>query len=54
MLRVAGRLAGSTLRLDLHPGDLASSSHMLALERVIARAIARRVCVTYDDLAATV
>jgi hypothetical protein len=45
-------LAGQTLRVDLHPLDLASASHMLALEAVIRRAGAGRRCVTYDDLAA--
>ena len=53
LLRVAGRLAGSTLRIDLHPRDLASASHMLALEDVIRRATPSRACVTYDDLAST-
>ncbi len=50
LLRAAGRFAGSTLRIDLHPLDLASASHMLALEDVIRRATANRACVTYDDL----
>jgi len=52
LVRVAARLAGNTLRVDLHPLDLASSSHMLALEDVIRYARPRRGCVTYDDLAA--
>jgi predicted deacetylase len=52
LLRAAGRLAGPTLRLDVHPLDLASASHMLALEDVIRRAIGQRECVTYDDLVA--
>jgi predicted deacetylase len=52
LLRLSGRLAGQTLRVDLHPLDLASASHMLALEAVIRRAGAGRRCVTYDDLAA--
>ena len=51
LLRVASRLAGSTMRIDLHPLDLASASHMLALEHVIRRATPGRTCVTYDDLA---
>jgi predicted deacetylase len=51
LLRVASRLAGSTMRIDLHPLDLASASHMLALEHVIRRATPSRRCVTYDDLA---
>ena len=37
LLRVAGRIAGQTLRVDVHPLDLASPSHMLALEDVIRR-----------------
>jgi hypothetical protein len=52
LLRLASRCAGPTLRIDLHPHDLASASHMLALEEVIRRAKPRRTCVTYDDLAA--
>jgi predicted deacetylase len=52
LLRAAGRLAGPTLRLDVHPLDLASASHMLALEDVIHRAVGSRDCVTYDDLVA--
>jgi len=51
LLRLAGRAAGATLRVDLHPLDLASASHMLALEDVIRRATPSRTCVTYDDLA---
>jgi Uncharacterized protein conserved in bacteria (DUF2334) len=51
LLRISGRLAGSTLRIDLHPRDLGSASHMLALEDVIRRATPSRACVTYDDLA---
>jgi predicted deacetylase len=52
LLAVAGRLAGQTLRIDVHPLDLASPRHMLALEDVIRRAAAGRTCVTFDDLAA--
>jgi len=52
LLRLGGRLAGRTLRIDVHPLDLASASHMLALEHVIRRAGPGRACVTYDDLAA--
>jgi len=52
VLRIAGRLAGPTLRVDVHPLDLASPSHMLALEDVIRRARRRRRCATYDDLVA--
>jgi len=52
LLRVAGRFAGPTLRLDVHPLDLASASHMLAIESLIRRAVRTRECVTYDDLVA--
>jgi predicted deacetylase len=51
LLRLAGLLAGNTLRVDLHPLDLACARHMLALENVIRRATPDRTCVTYDDLA---
>ena len=51
LLRASGRLAGPTLRIDVHPLDLASPSHMLALEDVIRHATPSRACVTYDDLA---
>lgn len=51
LLRAAGHLAGPTLGLDVHPLDLASANHMLALEDVIRRATVCRACVTYDDLA---
>jgi hypothetical protein len=51
LMRIAGRVAGPTLRIDLHPLDLASPSHMLALEHVLRGAVRRRECVTYDDLA---
>jgi len=51
LMAVASRLAGPVLRVEVHPRDLASASHMLALEDVIARAVRTRECVTYDDLA---
>ena len=47
-----GLAAAGPLRIDVHPLDLASAGHMLALEDVIRRATPGRVCVTYDDLAA--
>jgi len=53
LLRVAARVAGPTLRIDVHPLDLAAPSHMLALEDVIRRACRSRECATYDDLVAT-
>ena len=51
LLRAFGHIAGTTLRVDVHPRDLASPSHILALEAVIRHATPRRDCVTYDDLA---
>ena len=51
LVRVASHFAGPVLRVEVHPRDLASASHMLALEHVIARAVRTRECVTYDDLA---
>ena len=51
MIRVASRAAGQTLRVDVHPLDLSSAGHMLALEDVIRRAVTARRCVTYEDLA---
>ena len=50
LLRAAARVAGPTLRVDIHPLDLASPGHMLALEDVIRRARRSRGCATYDDL----
>jgi hypothetical protein len=52
LLRAATLLAGETLRLDLHPRDLAAPSHMLTLDWVLRHAVPRRQPVTYDDLAA--
>jgi hypothetical protein len=52
LARLGGRLAGRTLCIDLHPLDVASAGHMLALEDVIRRARPGRTCLTYDDLAA--
>jgi predicted deacetylase len=54
LMRAATLLAGETLRLDLHPRDLAAPSHMLALEWVLRHASPRRQPVTYDDLATAV
>ena len=52
LIRGGALAAGRTLRLDLHPADLAYPRHMLALEWVLARAGGRRTAVTYDELAA--
>jgi predicted deacetylase len=51
VVRTGSRLAGETLRLDLHPGDLDHPRHMLALESVLGRCARRREAVTYDELA---
>jgi predicted deacetylase len=50
-LRAAAVLSGDTLRLDLHPSDLATPSRILTLEWVLRHAVPRRQPVTYDDLA---
>lgn len=50
LLRAGAMLPLSTLRLDLHPGDLDRPRHMLALEHVLERAHDRRA-VTYRELA---
>jgi uncharacterized protein len=52
MLRAATLLAGRTLRLDVHPSDLAIPSRILTLESVLRYSIQRRRPVTYDELAA--
>ncbi len=52
LIRAGAALAGSTLRLDLHPSDLRHPRHMLALESVLGHAAGRRDAVTYDELAA--
>jgi predicted deacetylase len=52
LIRAGAALAGSTLRLDLHPSDLRHPRHMLALEWVLSHAAGRRDAVTYDELAA--
>jgi hypothetical protein len=49
LLRIGALAAGSTLRVDVHPGDLDHTHHMLALERVL-QGSRRRTAVTYDDL----
>jgi hypothetical protein len=51
LVRAASHFAGPIMRVEVHPRDLASASHMLALEDVISRAVRSRESVTYDDLA---
>ena len=50
LLRAGAMLPLATLRLDLHPADLARPRHMMALEKVLEGAHARRA-VTYPELA---
>jgi predicted deacetylase len=52
LLRAATLLAGDTLRLDVHPTDLALPGHMLTLDWVLRHSVKRRRAVTYDELAA--
>jgi uncharacterized protein len=51
LVRAGALLPTSTLRIDLHPGDLRHPRHMLALEWVLARSGSRRSAVTYRELA---
>jgi hypothetical protein len=48
---LGAQLAGRTLRVDIHPGDLTATRRMLALESLLRRS-AGRVSMTYDQLAA--
>jgi hypothetical protein len=50
-VRAGAALAGSTLRLDLHPADFEHPRHVLALESVLRRA-GQRKALTYDELLA--
>ncbi len=51
LLRAGSLLPTSTLRLDIHPADLSHPRHMMALERVLARAGTHRSAITYEQLA---
>jgi predicted deacetylase len=51
LVRAGSLLAGRTLRIDVHPADLASARHMLALESVLRRA-SDRAPITYDEIVA--
>jgi predicted deacetylase len=51
LVRAGSVLSPGTLRVDVHPGDLAHSRHMLALEWVLGRDGNRRTAVTYRELA---
>ncbi len=48
---IGAHFAGRTLRIDVHPADLAATRRMLALESLLRRSSAR-VARTYDELAA--
>jgi predicted deacetylase len=50
LVRAGALIAGSTMRLDLHPADLDHPRHVMALERVLKRA-RRRTSVTLSQLA---
>jgi uncharacterized protein len=52
LIRTSPTLAGSTLRLDMHPCDLRRKRHMQALEWALAHTARGRAAVTYDQLAA--
>ena len=49
-IRAGACVAGSLLRLDLHPADLDHPSHIGAVESVLRRA-RHRTALTYDELA---
>jgi predicted deacetylase len=51
ILRAGSVLPTATLRLDLHPADLAHHRQMMALEWVLGRAARDRTAVTYQELA---
>jgi predicted deacetylase len=51
LVRAGSLLPTSTLRLDLHPGDLQHPRHMMALEWVLARCGSSRTAITYEQLA---
>ncbi len=53
-IRAGAHLAGSTLRLDLHPSALERPRQRVALERALTHATRRRTAATYDELAGTV
>ncbi len=51
LLRAGSLLPTSTLRLDVHPGDLRHPRQMMALEWILRRTASRRTAVTYRELA---
>jgi hypothetical protein len=50
MAGIGAQFAGRTLRVDVHPSDLAATRRMLALESLLRRS-SGRVSKTYDELA---
>jgi predicted deacetylase len=50
LIRAGSVLCGDTLRLDLHPADLARTRHMLALERVLERTTGQRQAITFEEM----
>ncbi len=51
LVRFGSLFPARTLRLDLHPADLAHPRHMMALEWVLQRSGSTRRAVTYEELA---
>lgn len=51
LVRAGSLLPTRTLRLDVHPADLAHPRHMMALEWVLGRTASRRTAVTYEQIA---
>jgi hypothetical protein len=47
---IGAHVAGRTLRVDVHPSDLAATRRMLALESLLRRS-SGRIATTYDELA---
>lgn len=50
LARLAALSTGRTLRVDVHPSDLAATRRMLGLETLLRRSSGRRA-ITYDELA---
>ncbi len=51
LVRIGALLPTRCLRVDVHPGDLEHSRHMLALEWVLGRNGSQRRAITYRELA---
>ena len=51
VIRVAARVSGEVMRVDIHPADFDQPSHMSTLDRVLRQARDEgRATVTYDEL----